>query len=281
METQEDCSICLTTLTKKNSNLKKLKCGHIFHYDCINKWYNEDINGRCPYCRETIDIPYIFYFQNINHKYQLYDTYIQNFIHKTINGLKIYNIENTFYNNANPSCWSKEIYNKNELFLPLYSFELKNDIYISLYARLYILYSYDVDITLIEKKSFNNITYYDIDKNIFDNFPKKSMKILFDWMYDVMTIFKSKYNIIYLSGINTLIMDLLLLTIKEFDEYTNYDIFQGILTCSIYNSIIFLEKKNITLDNVNYYTNYSYKSVDLEKYNQFQKEYINKNINLL
>ena len=109
---------------------------------------------------------------------------------------------------------------------------------------------------------------------------KTSMKILFDWMYDVMTIFKSKYNIKYLSSINTLIMDLLLITIKEFDEYTNYDIFQGILTCSIYNSIIFLEKKNITLDNVNYYTDYSYKSVDLEKYNQFQKEYINKNLTL-
>ena len=37
MEKQDECSICLTKLT--NSNLKKLKCGHIFHYDCINKWY--------------------------------------------------------------------------------------------------------------------------------------------------------------------------------------------------------------------------------------------------
>lgn len=279
MEFPNECSICLTTLT--NSNLKKLKCGHIFHYDCIDKWYNEDINGRCPYCRDYIEIPYIFSFQNINNNNQSYKTNKINNINKKINGFQIYNIEKLFYNKANPICWSKEIYNKSELYLPLYSFKLNNNIYITLYARLYILYSNDIDITLIKKNSFNNITYYDIENNIFKIFSKRSIKLLFDWMYDVMTIFKSKYNINYLSSINTLIMDLLLLTIKEFKEQNNYDIFQGILTCSIYNSIIFLEKINITLDNVNYYTNYSYKSTDLEKYNKFQKEYINNNINLL
>ena len=278
MEFPNECSICLTTLT--NSNLKKLKCGHIFHYDCIYKWYNEDINGRCPYCRDFIDTPYIFSFQNINDNNQSYKTKKSNAINKKINGVKIYNID-IFYNKANPICWSKEIYNKSELYLPLYYLKLNNEIYITLYARLYILYSNDIDITLIKKISFNNITYYDIDNNIFKIFSKRYIKILFDWMYDVMIVFKNDYNIKYLSSINSLIMDLLLITIKEFKEQNNYETFQAILTCSIYNSIIFLEKINITLDNVNYYTNYSYKSTDLEKYNKFQKEYINNNINLL
>ena len=278
MESQVECSICLTTLT--NTNLKKLDCGHIFHYDCINKWYNEDINGRCPYCREFIEVPYIFYFHDINYKYQLYNTHINNFKNKKINGIQMYNIENIFYNNSNPYCWSKEIYNKNEVFLPLYSLELHTNINISLYSRLYILYSDENDITLIKKKSFNNITYYDIDKNIVNTLSKKNIKILFDWVYDVMTILKTEYNMKYLSSINSLIMDLLLITIKEFDEYDNSKKYQGILTCSIYNSIIFLENKHITLDKVNYYTNYSYKSTDLEKYNIFQKQYIYNNLTL-
>jgi hypothetical protein len=52
MSTDTQCSICLTDLEK---NIKKLKCEHSFHENCINKWINTSINT-CPLCRDTISL---------------------------------------------------------------------------------------------------------------------------------------------------------------------------------------------------------------------------------
>tara|TARA_A100001015_G_C15003490_1_gene719619 strand:- start:337 stop:816 length:480 start_codon:yes stop_codon:yes gene_type:complete len=41
------CSICLENLEK---NLVQLKCGHIFHKNCIDTWYKSQKNT-CPICR--------------------------------------------------------------------------------------------------------------------------------------------------------------------------------------------------------------------------------------
>ena len=51
----KDCSICLEPLTKtdnKNMIPVKLKCGHIFHYTCINKWHGS--KQECPMCRRLV-----------------------------------------------------------------------------------------------------------------------------------------------------------------------------------------------------------------------------------
>jgi len=54
-ECSEDCSICLENFNENSYEIMtpiKLACGHIFHYDCINKWYF--INQNCPICRKPI-----------------------------------------------------------------------------------------------------------------------------------------------------------------------------------------------------------------------------------
>lgn len=43
------CSICLQDL---NQDIDILFCKHIFHKSCISQW--EDINNKCPICRDTI-----------------------------------------------------------------------------------------------------------------------------------------------------------------------------------------------------------------------------------
>ena len=44
-----DCSICLKDI---NNNDKFITdCNHIFHIECINKWYK--ISHRCPLCRHS------------------------------------------------------------------------------------------------------------------------------------------------------------------------------------------------------------------------------------
>ena len=39
------CSICLNDI-KDQDGIKKFKCDHIYHLECINSW-----NGNCPMCR--------------------------------------------------------------------------------------------------------------------------------------------------------------------------------------------------------------------------------------
>ena len=58
--TQEiQCGICFET--EDNELIRINKCNHIFHFNCIDRWYrtpnpqkNEDYSNSCPYCRQTI-----------------------------------------------------------------------------------------------------------------------------------------------------------------------------------------------------------------------------------
>tara|TARA_Y100000814_G_scaffold274926_1_gene233961 strand:- start:192 stop:581 length:390 start_codon:yes stop_codon:yes gene_type:complete len=46
-----ECPICIEDF-KENDELYKLRCGHIFHTECIEEWIN--INRICPNCRDTV-----------------------------------------------------------------------------------------------------------------------------------------------------------------------------------------------------------------------------------
>ena len=51
-EVMEDgCSICRTD-GLKITELKVLQCGHIWHRECITKWFKTKYS--CPLCRNTI-----------------------------------------------------------------------------------------------------------------------------------------------------------------------------------------------------------------------------------
>ena len=44
-----ECIICLDDM-KIGDNIKILKCGHIYHYKCINDWFK--VKKECPICCE-------------------------------------------------------------------------------------------------------------------------------------------------------------------------------------------------------------------------------------
>jgi hypothetical protein len=51
----ESCSICLELIVEIWDTEPKscvTKCGHIFHYDCLKKWFNE--KKQCPNCRADL-----------------------------------------------------------------------------------------------------------------------------------------------------------------------------------------------------------------------------------
>ena len=51
------CGICYDIIDNNNNIIDnmheiKLKCGHYFHYTCINISYNYTNDNKCPYCRQ-------------------------------------------------------------------------------------------------------------------------------------------------------------------------------------------------------------------------------------
>jgi|TARA_B110000495_G_C22975990_1_gene573254 hypothetical protein len=44
-----DCSICFDGI--KEEDRKNLNCVHVFHEECINKWFK--ISHQCPLCRKS------------------------------------------------------------------------------------------------------------------------------------------------------------------------------------------------------------------------------------
>ena len=45
------CSICLDNIEDidNHKNIRKLRCGHMFHKECIDEWLHD--HSTCPYCR--------------------------------------------------------------------------------------------------------------------------------------------------------------------------------------------------------------------------------------
>ena len=44
-----ECIICLEPMVM-NDKVKILECGHMYHYDCINKWIEKKGEINCPLC---------------------------------------------------------------------------------------------------------------------------------------------------------------------------------------------------------------------------------------
>ena len=50
------CSICLTDIspaTDPGSTVRRLRCSHIFHKDCVDTWLTQH-HGTCPVCRASV-----------------------------------------------------------------------------------------------------------------------------------------------------------------------------------------------------------------------------------
>jgi len=277
------CSICLIEISDKNPNIfKKLKCEHEFHNECILQWYTSkklNIDVPCPLCRTIIETPYIF-SKSLNYNSQQY--------YKFINNGNLSSKENILYNqNSAPAAWITLYINDEKQFQPVYP--LINEVienesnednkkYLTFYGRMTMLYGKTEMFKLIEKTSLNNHKYYDTNEVIFGDMSKFVFMTCYEWVYDVMFELKYTYDLEYGSILNTLICDIMFITIKHFREESNKKIFQGILASSIHNCIKFYNEINIPFKKVNYYTDKAYTIEELQKYNDFQLKYLKKNL---
>ena len=47
----QNCTICISPL-ENNTIIRKLSCNHKFHYNCVDKWFEE--KHKCPICRHNL-----------------------------------------------------------------------------------------------------------------------------------------------------------------------------------------------------------------------------------
>jgi hypothetical protein len=48
-----DCPVCLCQFACREPGVVRLKCGHVFHGECLVPWFRE--HHTCPVCRMDID----------------------------------------------------------------------------------------------------------------------------------------------------------------------------------------------------------------------------------
>ncbi|CAM8985785.1 unnamed protein product [Rhodiola kirilowii] len=49
-----DCAVCLSNF-EEGVQIRKLKCKHTFHKDCLDRWLEQDFaNATCPLCRREV-----------------------------------------------------------------------------------------------------------------------------------------------------------------------------------------------------------------------------------
>ncbi|XP_011659772.1 RING-H2 finger protein ATL39 [Cucumis sativus] len=49
---EQECAICLCEIEEGEKCRKMKTCGHVFHKDCIDRWFKVD--GHCPICRTSV-----------------------------------------------------------------------------------------------------------------------------------------------------------------------------------------------------------------------------------
>lgn len=70
-----DCPICLDKIS--DGDKKIIKCSHIFHEECINKWFER--SHQCPLCRDSkFNISFKDYENNYWKRVKKTDELIQN-----------------------------------------------------------------------------------------------------------------------------------------------------------------------------------------------------------
>ena len=279
------CSICLDVISEDTKIITK--CNHIFHKKCILQWLEE--NENCPLCRKETFIQILTYFRRptIFYKYMKYKR-----LSKTINGNFVGDLEIKLkrdfffprgFFNIKPRVIFSDIKTctNNEFKIPVFRLPyLDSCIDIDFYTRLVALYNKNTNITLLDKNTFNNFTYFE-SKEECEYLSKRKFVILFQWTFDLLECLNllKIYNYFYSISDYTIIYDVLIETIIHFkiNIEKKSTILQGLTICSVLNVLNF-KKTPICFQDLNYYTVDTYRKKDLIKYIQFGKKYLQKNL---
>ena len=120
-----------------------------------------------------------------------------------------------------------------------------------------------------------DVDYFDIEENILP-YLVKDYVIVYDWIVELLHILKQKYNFIFKTVYNTLIMDLIMICINHFN--TKKTKYQTMAIVSIYNVINYIDNINISIEELIWYTDGASNLEEFNKFNSFLKSYISNNV---
>ena len=270
----EPCSICLENFDGKNKEKYVLFCNHYFHRSCVNKWLVK--HNSCPLCREPISLVMIHLKNKIKKafKYSWIETNKRKYI--TLDGEVISDAYSQLINQRPAG-----FYWVDNIKWPVYLVKGKEKKYkISCYFRQVIIS------TLVLKK---DIFTFEMDREeIFDykgrlapknsNLDIKNFNIMYTWLYEVMTHFKSEKLIRYHHELNSIIMDLVVKKIKQ--ENTVKENFQTIIIASMFVVFQIYDFGKITKEMLIWMTDNSTNSILTEYYIEKQQKLFEKNIKI-
>ena len=302
-ETETETTSVLQHKKSTFNKIIKLECGHQFHVNCIDKWINEKYN--CPLCRNEFN--YILYdfeesiqkdYSNIKKIQKIYNSkcYKYKFNINKIKNLylniddKIVKISNAFQQLINQKPINYKI-NKSNIYYPVYFVFTDNidynnksnqKIYISFYLRQLILWN-KIDKTKIfhYTDSIGNKIFCS-SQNISDSLTKSNFNICYEWIYEIMCEFKRLYKFNYYSELNTLILDIFVKTVKNYNNISKYTL-QTVVIATLYNIIQLYypnKFKHITKELLIEYTDNSSNIDDFNKFQFHQETKIINNINI-
>ena len=237
------CSICLETDTNE---IYTTICGHIFHKHCIYIWLKEQTT--CPMCRQEQIILYM-----IHHMSEIENTHYKFINHNGNSGSDDSTFQSAYKQllNQAPQGWINMSTREDYSLGPVYVLEIEGvKTYIDYYVRQLLMFhggEFDTK-QIIERKGLD--TVYSTSTQVLSardtsiTLSYKSYEIIVDWIYDVMHLLKKNYDFVYTTTMNTLILDLITMTILELGilKKNNY---QTAIIAAIYTTIKFYEDKEV------------------------------------
>lgn len=277
----DTCAICFEEFDENaldyNSKCTTI-CNHNFHQNCIVTWLDiKKNNVTCPYCRTSISTYLICEENTIRNTY--YYTIRKNRKTLILDDINVSFIESQLRDQI-PKAWLNFNENNAEIYRPIYTLSIKSNlVYITGYLRSYLLHTQNKSksISLEKKMDLTGQIYYELNEDlpIIVKMKKYHYYTCYDWCYELLSEIKPKYDFIYYQFFNTLLVDLVIYTLNESYYFNTYYYFQGVFLCAIFLLIQnFKIGDNIpNIDDLNYYTSYSYNNEDLQKLIKIQEAY--------
>ena len=272
-----NCCICLEDIDTKDK-LFETSCGHHFHQSCFATWY--DAKQSCPLCRnDYIEKSVIYYKSNLDNL--IYKFIDLNNTPVLINGYSDKDVRvNLFNRRSCPSGWIINTWNP----YPLFTLDTPNSPYqdskITLFLRLMIIFSKsDKNIEMVEKKDRLGNKYYDTDFNVNkyilnNSINRHDIKIIYDWIFDVIKELRSGLNFDYPSIMNPLILDVFLITLLYFELSGQKSKYQTIVASSIYSVIKYTTGVEVSIPKLWWYTDFTSREEDISFYSSWQSNEI-------
>ena len=256
-----DCSICLNKL---DSDIHKTDCNHLYHRKCYEEWLN--YNTKCPLCRT--DNKYIILSHNRN------ITYIEGDLTIPVREFVI-NLGYTYLKfdkdafiklyKSSPALWLNTT-NSSECKSILEPVFKLGNIYISYFLRNTILFGNEYEINNIitsnEIYKENVLLYLDCENEKYNKgiLSRKNFRILYEWIYDVMSAIRKEKQIEYQNIMNTQILNIMC-TYIYYNNITRRE-YQKLACIAMY----LVHDKKLDLDFFEYISDFTYNVKELQEF---------------